>query len=267
MPGGDLWTRALAHRRGFDRPTLAAAHHERKHEPLFQSHPEVGDHDFAVPERPATEESPGKPHETRHRRFASKRFEQLVAVRTARERDPGLCVQQRVVAFEVSPVSGHRHHAPEHRVQRRRGGEDAGHAGRQGVVRHPVDVCLGGHREGEPGDAEREARVVEPVPEPTLARKDQRGQHAERDRHAERRVDDEDRRPGHRKIRERQEDLRPVDSEAVEERVGDEREECEEQPAPPERAGRGMESDRSPGDDRGSRGRAPRRHGNSRGAR
>ena len=70
-------------------------------------------------------------------------------------------------------------------------------------------------------------------------------------RHAERRVDDEDRRPAHRKIREGQEDLRSVDGEAVEERVGDEREEGEEQPAPPERTGRRVDADRRPGDDRG----------------
>ena len=83
---------------------------------------------------------------------------------------------------------------------------------------------LDDQREGEPGDAEREARVIEPMPEPALAREDQRGEHTEDDRHAERRVDDEDRRPAHRKIREGQEELRSVDREAVEERVGDERE-------------------------------------------
>ena len=93
--------------------------------------------------------------------------------------------------------------------------------------------------------------MIEPVPEPALAREDQRGEHTEDDRHAERRVDDEDRRPAHRKIREGQEDLGSVDGQAVEERVGDEREECEEQPAPPERTGCGMESNRRPGDDRG----------------
>ena len=76
--------------------------------------------------------------------------------------------------------------------------------------------------------------MIEPVPEPTFAREDQRSQHAKDDRHAERRIDDEDRRPTHRQIREGQEDLRSVDREAVEERVGDEREECEGQPAPPE---------------------------------
>ena len=93
--------------------------------------------------------------------------------------------------------------------------------------------------------------MIEPVPEPALAREDQRGEHTEDDRHAECRVDDEDCRPAHRKIREGQEGLRSVDGEAVEERVGDEREECEEQPAPPERTGRRVDADRRPGDDRG----------------
>ena len=90
--------------------------------------------------------------------------------------------------------------------------------------------------------------MVEPVPEPALEH--QRRQHAECNRHAERRVDDEDRRPGHRQIRERQQDLRPVDREAVEERVGEEREEREEQPAPSELTGPGVDADRRPCDHR-----------------
>ena len=48
-----------------------------------------------------------------------------------------------------------------------------------------------------------------------------------------------------------EEDLRPVDGEAVEERVGGEREQGAEQPTPPERTGCGMQSNRRPGDHRG----------------
>ena len=92
--------------------------------------------------------------------------------------------------------------------------------------------------------------MVEAVPEPVLARQHQRRQHTECDRHGEHRIDDEDRRPGHRQIREWQQDLRPVDREAVEERVGDEREERKDQPASLERACPGVDADRRPGDDR-----------------
>ena len=38
-----------------------------------QSHSKVGDHDLAAAELPAAEESPGEPHEARHRGFVAKR--------------------------------------------------------------------------------------------------------------------------------------------------------------------------------------------------
>ena len=169
---GGLRAGAPADRRGFDRLPLAAAHHEREHEPLVESHPKVGEHDLAAPELPTAEESSGKPHEARHRRFAAKRLEPLVAVRPAHERHPRLRVQQRAVALEIPPICGHRDHSPEHRVERRRCGEVAGHPCRQGIAGHAVDVHLDDQREGEPGDAERKARVIEPVPEPALAREE-----------------------------------------------------------------------------------------------
>ena len=97
----------------------------------------------------------------------------------AHERHPRLRVQQRVVALEIPPICGHRDHSPEHRVERRRRGEVAGHPCRQGIAGHAVDVRLDDQREGEPGDADRESRVIEPVPEPALAREDQRGEHTE----------------------------------------------------------------------------------------
>ena len=52
ISGRDLRARALADRRGLDALPLAPAHYEREHEPLLQSHPQIGDHDLAVPEAP-----------------------------------------------------------------------------------------------------------------------------------------------------------------------------------------------------------------------
>ena len=169
-------------------------------------------------------------------------FQQAAVDGVALHSDVPVGVQKRIVALGIS-LFVHRQHAPEERVERRRGGKKHAAAdvlARQGYTRETLYVDLGSDAPEKIQSADRKTGSIHRVPALVSAGHDGCGQNAGQQGQRIGWVDDEQRRPHHRRHRQRPEDLRTVNRQTVQKHMGGKGEEDEPKPTGPVKHGLGM---------------------------